>query len=93
MVVGLCTVELYLPDGHSLKAKRQVLSSLKTRLRGHFNVSVAEVGDNELWQKAVLGIVCIANETARANQVLDQALNTIRGTPSLELLRSRIEML
>ena len=93
MVVGLCTVELYLPDGHSLKAKRQVLSSLKTRLRNHFNVSVAEVGDQDLWQKAVLGIACIANEIGRVNQVLDQTLNTIKANPSLELLRSKIEML
>ncbi len=93
MVVGLCTVELYLPDGHSLKAKRQVLSSLKTRLRGHLNISVAEVGDQDLWQKAVLGIACVANETGRVNQVLDQALNAIRANPSLELLQSRIEML
>ena len=52
MVVGLCTVELRLPDGHSLKAKRQVLSSLKARLRGRFNISVAEVGD-----QLVFGIV------------------------------------
>ena len=93
MVVGLCTVELYLPDGHSLKAKRQVLSSLKTRLRGQLNISIAEVGDQDLWQKAILGIACVANETARVNQVLDQALNAIRANPSLELLRSRIEML
>ena len=62
MTVGLCTVELYLPDGHSLKAKRQVLSSLKARLRDKFNVSVAEVGDLDLWQKAVLAIACVANE-------------------------------
>lgn len=93
MVVGLCTVELYLPDGHSLKAKRQVLSSLKTRLRGRFNISVAEVGDHDLWQKAVLGLVCVANETARVNQELDRALNVIRANPSSELLQSRIEML
>ena len=93
MVVGLCTVELSLPDGHSLKAKRQVLSSLKTRLRGRFNISVAEVGDQDLWQKAVLGIVCIANETGRVNRVLDQVLNAIRANPLLELLQSRIEML
>ena len=93
MVVGLCTVELHLPDGHSLKAKRQVLSSLKTRLRGRFNISVAEVGDQDLWQKSILGIVCIANETGRVNQVLDQVLNAIRANPLLELLQSRIEML
>ena len=93
MVVGLCTVELYLPDGHSLKAKRQVLSSLKTRLRGRFNISVAEVGEQDLWQKSVLGIACVSNETGRVNQVLDQVLNVIRANPSSELLQSRIEML
>ena len=48
MIVGLCTVELYLPDSHSLKAKRQVLLSLKDRLRDKFNVSVAEGGDGSV---------------------------------------------
>lgn len=93
MTVGLCTVELYLPDGHSLKAKRQVLSSLKARLRDKFNVSVAEVGDLDLWQKAVLAIACVANEAAHVNQVLDQTLNVIRTNLSLELVQSRIELL
>lgn len=93
MVVGLCTVELYIPDGHSLKAKRQVLLSLKDRLRDKFNVSIAEVGDQDLWQKAVLGIVCVANEGAYVNQVLDQAINVIRSIPTIELVQFRIELL
>lgn len=93
MIVGLCTVELYIPDGHSLKAKRQVLHSLKDRLRDKFNVSVAEVGDHELWQKAVLGIACVANEGAYVNQVLDQAVNLIRSVPAVELVQCRIELL
>ncbi|MBM4121801.1 MAG: DUF503 domain-containing protein [Nitrospira sp.] len=93
MIVGLCTVELFIPDGHSLKAKRQVLLSLKDRLRDKFNVSVAEVGDQDLWQKAVLGIACVANEGAYVNQVLDQAVNLIRSVPSIELVQSRIELL
>lgn len=93
MIVGLCTLELYLPNGHSLKAKRQVLLSLKDRLRDKFNVSVAEVGDQELWQKAVLGIACVANEGAHVNQVLDQVVNLVRSMPAIELLQSRIEML
>ena len=93
MVIGLCTVELHFPDSHSLKAKRQILSSLKTRLHGKLNVSVAEVDDQELWQKAILGIACVANESGRVNQVLDQALNTIKSNPSLELCRSHIELL
>jgi uncharacterized protein len=93
MVVGLCTVELYIPDGHSLKAKRQVLLSLKDRLRDKFNVSIAEVGDQDLWQKAVLGMACVANEGAYVNKVLDQAINVIRAVPTIELVQFRIEML
>ena len=93
MTVGLCTVELFIPDGHSLNEKRQVLQSLKTRLRDKFNLSVAEVGDQDLWQKAVLGLACVANESAHVNQVLDQAVNLIQSVPAIQLLRSRIEFL
>ncbi len=93
MIVGVCTVELFIPDGQSLKSKRQVLSSLKERLRGKFNVSVAEVDGQDLWQKAVLGIACVANEKAYVNQVLDQVLNQIRSVPAVEVLQSRIELL
>ncbi len=93
MIVGLCTIELYIPDSHSLKAKRQVLRSLKQRLRDKFNVSVAEVGEQDLWQKALLGIACVANESAYVNQVLDQAVNLVRSVPSIELVKYRVEML
>jgi uncharacterized protein YlxP (DUF503 family) len=93
MIVGVCTVELFIPDGQSLKSKRQVLSSLKDKLRDKFNVSVAEVDEQDLWQKAVLGIACVANETAYVNQVLDQVLNQIRAVPTIEIVQSRIELL
>lgn len=93
MIIGVCTVELFIPDGQSLKSKRQVVSSLKERLRGKFNVSVAEVDGQDLWQKTVLGIACVANETAYVNQVLDQVLNQIRSLPTVEVVRSRIELL
>ncbi len=93
MIVGLCTVELYIPDGHSLKAKRHILLSLKDRLRNKFNLSVAEVGEHDLWQKAVLGLACVANEGAYVNKVLDQALNLIRSVPTIEVIESRIELL
>ena len=93
MIVGVCTVELFIPEGHSLKVKRQVLQSLKNRLREKFNLSVAEVGEQDLWQKSILGLACVANESAHVNQVLEQALNLIRGIPTIELVRSRIELL
>lgn len=93
MTVGLCTVELFIPDGHSLKDKRRVLQSVKTRVRDKFNVSVAEVGDQDLWQKAILGLACVANEATHVNQVLDQAVNLIRAVPTIQLVRSHIELL
>ena len=93
MIVGVCTVELYIPDGHSLKAKRQVLSSLKERLRGKFNISIAEVDEHDLWQKAVLGIACVATDRAYVNQVLDHVVNVIRSVPPIELVKWHIEML
>ena len=93
MIVGLYTIELFLPGSQSLKDKRQVLLSLKVRLREKFNLSVAEVDGQDLWQKAVLGLACVANEGRYVNQVLDQALNVIRAVPTVEVVQSRIELL
>jgi len=93
MVVGLCTVELFISESRSLKDKRQVLHSLKDRLHGKFNLSVAEVDGQDLWQKAVLGMACVANEGSHVNQVLEQALNMIRGVPAVEVVRTQLELL
>ncbi len=93
MVVGICRISLHLPEGHSLKSKRQILSSLKARLCRTFNVSVAELDDHDLWQRSVLGLACIANESRHVNRVLDQSLNMIRATPTLELLDVHLEFL
>ena len=81
MVVGVCTVELWIPESQSLKDKRQVLHSLKDRLRGKFNLSVAEVDGQDLWQKAVLGMACVANDGSHVEQVLEQALNVMKSMP------------
>jgi len=93
VIVGLCTIELFIPDSQSLKDKRQVLLSLKDRLQQKFNLSVAEVGEQDLWQKSVLGLACVANDGRYVNQVLDQALNMIRSNPAIEIVQSRIELL
>lgn len=93
MVVGLCTIELFISESRSLKDKRQVLHSLKDRLRGKFNLSVAEVDGQDLWQKAVLGMACVANEGGHVNQVLEQALNVIKSMPAVEVVRTKLELL
>ena len=93
MIIGLCTVELHFPEAQSLKSKRKILVSLKTKLQNRFNISIAEIDESHLWQKSILGIASVANEAARVNQTLDHVLNDIRANPSLELLRSQIELL
>ncbi len=93
MIVGVCTIELFISDSQSLKDKRQVLHSLKDRLREKFNLSVAEVDAQDLWQKAVLGMACVANEGAHVNRVLEQALNLIRSMPAVEIIRTHMELL
>ncbi len=93
MVVGVCTVELWIPESQSLKDKRQVLHSLKDRLRGKFNLSVAEVDGQDLWQKAVLGMACVANDGSHVEQVLEQALNVMKSLPTVEVVRVHRELL
>jgi uncharacterized protein len=60
MPVALLTLELRIEGAHSLKDKRQVLRSLKDRLRNTFNVSVAEIEVTDLWQRATIGVVSIS---------------------------------
>lgn len=93
MRVGICTIELYIPDANSLKAKRQVLKSLKDKIRAKFNVSIAEVDENELWQKAVLGVSSIGNGNSHINAMLDKVIDFIEGIPAVQLVDYKIEII
>jgi len=70
MPIGLLTLEIHIPDARSLKDKRQVLRSLKDRLRGRFNVAVAELDHQDTWQRSQVGIVSISNDAAHLEQSL-----------------------
>jgi uncharacterized protein YlxP (DUF503 family) len=94
MIVGLLTLDLHIPESNSLKAKRWVLRSIKDRIRNKFNVSVAEVGANDLWQRSVIGVAIVANETIIINRVFDTIIEkTILSNNSVEMIDSRREML
>jgi uncharacterized protein YlxP (DUF503 family) len=73
MPVGLLTLEIHIEGAQSLKDKRQVVRSLKDRLRARFNVAVAELAHQELWQRARVGVVAISADT----QHLEESLATI----------------
>lgn len=75
MAVGLLTLEIYIPDSRSLKDKRQVLRSLKERLRGKFNIAVAEMDQQDNAQRSQVGIVSISNNAGHLEQSLRTVLN------------------
>lgn len=94
MNIGACRVRLRLPENLSLKGKRQILKSITTRLKSKFNVSVAEVDDNDLWQVATLGISCVSNNKRYTNEVLSKAVDFIvNGRFDVEMLDYEIEIL
>ena len=93
MVVGTALVELRVHASQSLKQKRGVVRSISRRLRNRFNVSVAEVGGQGTWQRAVLGIAVAGSNALRVRQHLEQALEFIEELHLAEVGAAEIELL
>jgi uncharacterized protein YlxP (DUF503 family) len=92
MIVGAAAVELHIHGSQSLKAKRGVVRSITQRVRNRFNLSVAEVGGQETWQLAVLGLVTVGSDRMRVREVLEQALSFIEDLHLAEVLNSDLEL-
>ena len=92
MHVSVCQIELRLPENHSLKGKRQVIKSMIARLQNKYNVSVAEVDSQELWQLATLGVACVSNHRRHADETLANVVKfVVQNYPDVELLNSKME--
>jgi len=72
MFVGVLRLTLHLPEPGSLKSKRHLVRSAIDRVRARFNVSIAEVAENDLWQRSVLGVTAVGNDHAFVNEALDK---------------------
>ncbi len=92
MIVGTLRVRLLLREARSLKDKRQVVRSIKDRLRHRFNVSVAEVEEQDHLQLAVLGLAMVSNDTHHVRTTLDQIVQALRGHPVAELVDHEVEV-
>ena len=94
MNVGVCKVRLRLPGNLSLKGKRQVIKSIMARVAAKFNVSIAEVDDNDRWQVATLGISLVSNDNRYTNEVLSRVADFIISSRfEVEVLGYDIEIL
>ena len=94
MHIGVCTIELRLPENHSLKGKRSVIKSISTRVSREFNVSIAEVDAQDVWQQAVLGVSCVSSSADYAHRQLERVVQWIETRrPDVILLDYSIELL
>jgi hypothetical protein len=93
MPLALCLIHLRFPENGSLKEKRQVLRSIVERVRSRFNVSIAEIGDNDNWRAASLAVSCVSNDGAHAHTLLTKVVEFIQGARlDAELVDYEIEL-
>jgi len=93
MVVGVLRVSLSIPEASSLKGKRQVLRRVIERVKSRFDVAVAEVGENDLWQRGQVGVVAVGNDRRYVNEVMDKVLHFIDQLYLAPILGQELEIL
>jgi hypothetical protein len=93
MTIGLLQLELSIPESRSLKSKRRVIKSIKDRTRSKFNVSIAEVDDHDVWDRAVLAVCCVSTDCRFCNETLSKVVNLVESNHGSELCDYHIEMI
>jgi hypothetical protein len=91
MIIEAATIKLYAPWVHSLKEKRMELKSLIAKARNKFNVSIAEVDEQDTHQTIVLGFACVAGNASHADSVIESVLAFIEGNTDAEIIEVRRE--
>ena len=93
MVIGAMKIELYLHDNHSLKGKRKVVKSMLGKVKRKFNVSIAEIGSNDKWQKIELGISTVGNDRRHIDSSLTNVLSFLESLYLAEIIDSKMEIM
>ena len=93
MIVGTGLITLRLHDCRSLKGKRKVVKSMISRLRNNFNMSAAEVGSNDIYQKAEIGFSLVGNDSALVNSKIDKIFNMAEDLGLAEIIATEMEII
>lgn len=94
MIVGTCTVYLNAPYVFSLKEKRMIVKSIIERVKNKFNVSIAEVSNQDIHKSVVIGFACVTNRTDHANSIIENVINFIdKISKEAEIIDTVIEIL
>lgn len=93
MVVGVGTLDLYIPEAHSLKEKRGVVRRIVQRTRNEFEISVAEVDNLDLHQKATIGFAVVTNDSRLANSILSKVVDFVDDLYLAQVVKSDLEVI
>lgn len=93
MVIGFGIITFRLHDCHSLKGKRKIIKAIVSRLRNAFNASVAEVGSNDVYQKAEIGFALVGNNRMLVNSKIDKMFNFAEELGLAEVVDTEMEII
>jgi hypothetical protein len=93
MVIGLGIIEIWIVESRSLKEKRGILSRILKRTQNEFNISIAEIGENDHWKRARIGFAVVGNDSRYINGKVDHVLRFIDSLKLVEIMDSKIEMI
>jgi uncharacterized protein len=91
--VGICVIQLHIPHSQSLKSKRSVVKSLKEKIKNQYPVSIAEVGNLELWQKVELALAQVNNSSSLISNTFEKIIKFIESHHEINLIDYKVEML
>ncbi|KXB71871.1 MULTISPECIES: DUF503 domain-containing protein [Peptoniphilus] len=93
MIIGICTCEIFIFNANSLKSKRSVVKSIIEKSKNRFNISIAEVGDNDKWQKSIIAFSTISNEQKVVEETMDKVINFFDSYSEIEIISIKRELL
>ena len=92
MLVGICELEFIMYDLGSLKEKRQIVKSVIDRIKSRYNVSIAEIGSQDKWQKGEIGFCCISNDRKHTDEMINKVINFIENDGRLDISKCNVEI-
>lgn len=93
MIVGICICEIFIFNANSLKSKRSVVKSIIEKSKNRFNISIAEVGDNDKWQKSIIAFSTISNDQKVVEGTIDKVINFFDSYSEIEIIDIKREIL
>lgn len=93
MIIGICTCEIFIFNANSLKSKRSVVKSIIEKSKNRFNISIAEVGENDKWQKSIIAFSTISNDQKIVEETIEKVINFFDSYSEIEIINIDREIL